>query len=86
MNQEKAYDAEIFPLMTKIIEICKREKIAMLCNFQLQGKTEQEDQYCTTALLGDDYNPTERQLKALRILRESDHFAAFTITTRKATP
>jgi hypothetical protein len=76
MTKEEVYDAEINPLMAKIIEICKREKIAALCNFHLGG-----DLACTTSLLAAENKPSKDQLSALSMLR--DGFVAFAITTRK---
>lgn len=35
MTKEQVYDSEISPLMEKIIAICKKHKIAMLCDFGL---------------------------------------------------
>lgn len=80
MTKEEAYDSEIFPLMGKIIEVCKREKISMVANFQLSVKGE-EDLRCTTALLDKDYQPSKEQLSAFDLLYHG--FTAFAITTRK---
>ena len=80
MNKEEVYDAEINPLMAKIIEICKREKIAVLINFQLSVEGE-PDLRCTTALLDKSFQPSKEQYAALDLLR--DGFTAFAITTRK---
>ncbi len=65
-TKEEVYDEEINPLMAKIIAICKRDKIAMICNFYLN-----DDLQCTTALLSDEYNPTEAQLHALDYIRRN---------------
>lgn len=81
MTKEEIYDAEINPLMAKIIDICHREKIALLANFQLSGKGG-EDLRVTTALLDKDFEPSKEQLSALQLLR--DGFTAFVITTRKS--
>ena len=80
MTKEEAYDKEIRPLMAQIIEICKREKIAVLANFQLSVKDE-PDLRCTTALLEKDFEPSQEQIAALSLLR--DGFAAFTVTTKR---
>jgi len=82
MSKEEVYDSEINPLMLKIIEICKREKIALLANFQLSGKGE-EDLKCTTALLAKDFEPSKEQIGALSLLQ--DGYVAFSITSRKVT-
>lgn len=79
---ESVYDEEIAPLMTKIIDICKRHKMPMLATFMYQhhhGKDELES-YCTTSLGGEgDWKP-EKIIKATEIIRRQDNFAAFTIT------
>lgn len=79
MTKEQVYDAEVFPLMAQVIAICKREKIAVLANFQLSGPGE-DDLRCTTSLLADDFQPSKEQIAALSLLR--DGFAAFAFTTR----
>jgi hypothetical protein len=79
MNKEQIYDAEIAPLMTKILEICKREKIAMVAQFSTPNDDD-PDLFCTSALLDVEYNPTKNQLAALSILK--DGFVAFTRTRR----
>lgn len=80
MTKEEVYDAEIFPLMKQVIEICKREKIAVLANFQLSGKGE-EDLRCTTALLDSSHEPSREQLSALSLLK--DGYAAFVFTRKQ---
>ena len=59
--KDKIYDAEISPLMAKILEICKREKIGMLCSFCFGQGEDGETQCCTSAMLGGDY-PTSESL------------------------
>jgi len=44
-NKEKVYDKKISPLMKKIIDICKKEKIPMFAEFQFSN-----DDYCTTCI------------------------------------
>ena len=74
-RKEEAYDAEIAPLMTKIIEVCNREKIALVANFRLD-----EDLQCTTALVSDEYQPTKDQIAAFQMLRFG--FVAYTKTLK----
>lgn len=83
MTKEEAYDNEIYPLMAKIIEICKREKIAVVANFQLSLPGE-EDLRCTTSILEKDYHPSKEQLSASDLLYHG--FTAFVISSegRKA--
>lgn len=67
-TKEDIYDEQIAPLMTKIIEICKQHKIAMLADFHTPNE-DASDLHCTTALLIDEHEPSDGQLKALRCLR-----------------
>lgn len=82
---ESVYDEEIAPLMTKIIDICKRHKMPMLASFMYQhhhGEEELES-YCTTSLGGEGNWKPEKIIKATEIIRRNDTFvAAFTITER----
>jgi hypothetical protein len=78
-TKEQVYDDEINPLMAKIIEICKREKIAMVASFRTPN-AEDPDLMCTSALLADDFEPTQDMHAAFQIIREG--FVAFTRTPR----
>jgi len=51
--KEDIYDDRIATLMTKIIEICKENDIAMLCSFEL-GAGSDESLFCTTHLKGSE--------------------------------
>jgi hypothetical protein len=76
VNKEQVYDSEISPLMAEIVAICKREKIAMVASFSIpNGKPEDSDLCCTSALLGDDFYPPEEFKKALKTIRHGDHFS-----------
>lgn len=44
-NKEKIYDEQIAPLMAKIIEICKKEDIAIFAEFQIA-----DNDFCTTLI------------------------------------
>jgi hypothetical protein len=68
MNKEEAYDAQIAPLMTEIIKICKEYKIAMLAQFSTPNDDD-PDLVCTTGLLMDEHEPNEAQIEAFKILR-----------------
>ena len=80
-TKEKIYDSEINPLMATIIAVCKQHKIPLIADFGLG-----DDLHCTTALLADEFEPSEGQLAAGRSLYNSAGFTAITITkspTRK---
>ncbi len=70
MSKESIYDERINPLMAQIIEICKEHKIAMLADFMLD-----DDLKCTSALLADDFEPSESQIKAYDLLKPKRTFA-----------
>jgi len=74
MNKEQIYDSEIAPLMSKIIEVCKANKIAMLADFAI-GHADDEGLKCTSALTTEEYNPPAEMVKACAML-----------TPRKAAP
>lgn len=79
MNKEQIYDAEISPLMAKILEVCKREKIAMVAQFSTPNDDD-PDLLCTSALLDKEYDPTKAQLAAFGLLK--DGFTSFAVTSR----
>lgn len=51
-DNEKVYDEEIFPLMTKIMEICKKNEIPLLATFAYAP-----DQLCTSYIPGPASDP-----------------------------
>lgn len=86
MTREEIYDKQIFPLMAKIIKICKKNKIPTLASFYLSEVDKMEDEddlYCTTSLLDESYDPPDNLLRALTAIRAEPKFSAFTITTEK---
>ena len=78
-SKEEVYDAEIAPLMAQILEVCKREKIAMVAQFSTPS-AEDPDLLCTSALLEKEYSPTKDQLAAYQILYHG--FLAYTRRSR----
>lgn len=70
MSKESVYDEQIDPLMKQIITICHTHKISLICDFGLE-----EDLHCTTALLSDEFSPSDDQLQALRSLKPKPAFA-----------
>ncbi len=51
-NNEKIYDEQIFPLMTQIMEICKKNKISMFATFEYN-----KNEFCTSLIREEDYSP-----------------------------
>lgn len=68
MTREEIYDAQIAPLMGQILEICKTNKIPMLADFDLASE-EDDGLKCTSALLDKAWEPDEKMVDALKILR-----------------
>ncbi len=64
MSKEAVYDERIAPLMVQVLEICKVSKISLIADFGLD-----DDLHCMSALLADEYDPSESQLKALEYLK-----------------
>jgi len=68
MNKEQIYDVHISPLMEKIIEICKTNKIAFLASFSIPTE-EDADLLCTSCMLEDAFEPPAEFLRAWREIR-----------------
>lgn len=54
MSKEQVYDNEINPLMAQIIDICRREKIALVASFAIPVPGD-GGLRCTTCLLDEPY-------------------------------
>lgn len=77
-DNEAVYDAEIAPLITEIIAICKREGIPMAATFEYAP-----EQYCTTAIPAE--GQSERMKRCNKVLTDGIAPApSFQITTTKA--
>lgn len=80
-TKEQVYDADIFPLMKQIIDICHAHKIAMVASFAIPSEDDPALQ-CDTALLEDSHleglpkNVRDNFLASRQILH--DGFLAFT--------
>lgn len=72
MSKEEIYDIEIAPLMRQIVEICQRHKIAMLADFAI-SREDHGPFHVLTALLAEEYEPTQTQLVALKFLNGEAH-------------
>jgi hypothetical protein len=79
--RETVYDAEIFPLMARVIEIAKRAGIPMVAQFQLDDHKPGDPIYCTTALT-DEASDHLRGVAAR--MYPSPSVMAFTETTTTA--
>lgn len=88
-EKEKVYDEQISPLMAKIIEICKANKIAAFANFRI-GYDEQIEEHlmCTTSLpISEDEEDNKMVSKLSRVGVDGYDvvapYMAFTITSNK---
>jgi len=78
-TKESVYDREIAPLMAKIIEVCKREDIAMVADFELDANEDCDDDplMCTTCIVPE--TACTRLKQAAALLRPKSRYAAMVI-------
>lgn len=82
MTKEEIYDSKINPLMAQIIDICKEHKIAFFASFTIDTE---EGLQCTTALLTEDYEPSESLLDAAdSLMGRNTSRSPLMLTTRDA--
>jgi hypothetical protein len=82
-KREAVYDAEIHPLMAKIIDICKANGIPVVASFDISGP-EDDGLHCTT-LTGVTWEEMPEKFKrAKAVLIEQPQAFAFTIMTKGA--
>ncbi len=55
--REEAYDAELFPLMSQVIEVCKRHGIPVFAAFEITDADDEEPGWCTTSIVPADSSP-----------------------------
>lgn len=80
-DKEAIYDAEIAPLMTKIIAICREHDIPMAATFQYARKEEDDPAFCTTTLpRGDRCSPRLNRIIHLMQPEPAVSFAEMTVT------
>jgi hypothetical protein len=80
-DSESVYDAEIAPLMAKILEICKASRIPMVASFQYAAEDDAgESKFCTSRIPFGGESPS--LAAALVEIRREPSFMAMTITTR----
>lgn len=53
VNKEQIYDAQIFPLMAQILDICKEHKIAMVAAFHTPND-EDAELFCSSRVPGEN--------------------------------
>lgn len=82
MTKEEIYDNEVYFLMSKIINICKSNDIAMFAHFQLDDTEDGGQDLYTTAL----YLGTDRDKEAIKLLFQTvtQNSLSFTVVMRKA--
>lgn len=79
MTKEEVYDSQINPLMAQIITICREHKIPMLATFTLDVD---EGLHCTSALLHEEWKPSEDILAAAREIIGGPPRTPMTLTTK----
>ena len=79
MNKEQVYDEQIAPLMTQIIEICEKNNIGMLADFEIPND-EDPDLCCTSWLPGENDQVSHRHSLARRVLLGGVGALAFTVS------
>jgi hypothetical protein len=62
-NKEQAYDAEIAPLMDKIVEVCRKAGISMIAHFEIP--TEEAPDLCCTTKTPDEKGSTSDMIGAM---------------------
>lgn len=70
-TREEVYDAEIFPLMGKVLELCQEHKIPMIASFVLEPG--RPGLACTSVLTDDSWIETPQLKRAANeILRGTE--------------
>lgn len=67
---EEVYDKEISPLMTQIMDICKKHNFPMAMCFQYKSTGEESYEFCDTAILPDERPISEELEKIWNVLTE----------------
>lgn len=52
-KREAAYDAYVYPLMVKVLEVCKANNIPMFATFRCDDGDDDDVLWCTSTLPGD---------------------------------
>lgn len=77
---EAVYDAEIAPLMDRIIAICKQHKLPMLADFYYKQSPEEGDSHCTTLLHFDERPMPAKMAHASDLLEPAQRAPMLQIT------
>lgn len=78
---EKVYDEQIYPLMDKVIAICKEHKIPFVAAFQYASDGEDDHAFCTSAVLHKE-RPIAPELEEAYAAVAPRKTRALNITTR----
>ena len=85
-DKEKVYDEEIAPLMSKIIEVCKKHKIPMITAFNYDNKDGESDRgFCATYLPFEGRTPPNFR-KMRDCLNETEALIARIMKVSKRAP
>jgi hypothetical protein len=80
-TKEEVYDAEINPLMAKIIAICKEHRIPLVAQFNYANEGDAGPAFCTTVLPASSFGRDDggQSVRMAQTARPPSEFAAFTI-------
>ena len=79
---ESVYDAEIAPLMTKIIAICHEHKLPMFATFLFANDPEGDDGLCTTNLMFKERPIPDELLELVNLVGMGARRPALKLTVR----
>jgi hypothetical protein len=77
---EAIYDAEIAPLMTKIIDICKTHGMPMVASFEYANDGNGGEDLCTSLIPRGEWLPPEFERFVKSIRRPTGGLFAITVT------
>jgi len=82
---ESVYDAEIQPLMEKILAICKEHKLPVFATFLYANDPNGDADYCTTNLMPEEWNrPIPDKMLRLLDLVYTKRSSALRLTVKNA--
>jgi hypothetical protein len=79
---EAVYDAEIAPLMTQIIDVCKRHGMPMVASFCYAVSEEDGFDFCTSSVPRDNWAPPAFDEARRAFMSPRSGLLGFTITKK----
>lgn len=81
-TKEAIYDKQISPLMKQIINICRENKIANICHFEL-GEDEEGPLRCTTTMATEEFEPSDSLKQVIGIIYKKPEYMTSIVVTNK---